>query len=376
MEFPSNPSSALPWTGERYVPELEGEIQLEHVHRYFLARELAKGKDVLDIASGEGYGANLLAEIASSVIGVDISAEAVRHAQNKYRRKNLDFRVGTCSKIPLENFSIDLVVSFETLEHHDEHELMMLEIKRVLRPGGILIISSPDKKEYTDLSGQKNQFHVKELYRKDLENLLKEHFKYQELFGQRVQTGSYVAPLDSSLATKFQTFRGSLQKPERHDGMDRALYFIALASDQVLPPFPIGLFEGSSVLAQKDALIDKLNHEFQERTAWAKSLNQEVNQLRESQAALQKEKLGLEEESAKLRRELDARTEWAKSLDQEVNQLRESQAALQKEKLGLEEQSAKLKRELDARTEWAKSLDRQIDSLMNSKSWKLTYHLR
>ena len=390
MESPSNSSSAFPWTGERYVPELEGEIQLEHVHRYFLARELAKGKDVLDIACGEGYGANLLAEIAASVVGVDIFAEAVRHAQGKYRRKNLDFKVGACSKIPLGDSSVDLVVSFETIEHHDEHELMMFEIKRVLRPGGILILSSPDKKEYTDLSGQKNQFHVKELYRADLEKLLKDHFKYQELFGQRVQTGSYVAPLDSSLARKFQTFRGSLQKPERHDGMDRSLYFIALASDRVLPPFPIGLFEGSSVLAQKDALIDKLNREFQERTEWAKSLDQEVNRLRQLHEALQVE--------------LEERSKWAKSVEAELNHLRESHAVLQNEKAGLEEQSAALKRELDARTnwakslegdleksrglyeklhheylertEWAKSLDRQIDSLVNSMSWKLTSPLR
>ncbi|HNP61759.1 MAG TPA: hypothetical protein PKM72_13020, partial [Nitrospirales bacterium] len=46
----------LPWTGERYVPGVIGDIELEHLHRYYLARELAVGKDVLDIACGEGYG--------------------------------------------------------------------------------------------------------------------------------------------------------------------------------------------------------------------------------------------------------------------------------------------------------------------------------
>src|SRR6266446_10480472 len=77
--------SQLPWTGERYIPELAGEIQLEHVHRYLLALEYAPGKDVLDIACGEGFGSAILAKSARSVIGVDIAREAVEHAAHRYR---------------------------------------------------------------------------------------------------------------------------------------------------------------------------------------------------------------------------------------------------------------------------------------------------
>jgi 2-polyprenyl-3-methyl-5-hydroxy-6-metoxy-1,4-benzoquinol methylase len=141
--------SQLPWTGERYVSQVTGEIQLEHVHRYLVAGEYAKDKDVLDIACGEGFGSAILARTARSVVGVDIAAEAVKHAAIRYRMDNVEFRQGSCSAIPLDSNSIDLVVSFETIEHHDEHLAMMVEIKRVLRPEGILIISSPDKKQYS-----------------------------------------------------------------------------------------------------------------------------------------------------------------------------------------------------------------------------------
>ena len=135
----------MDFTGERYLPERRGDIALEHRHRYLLACTYANGKDVLDIACGEGYGSSMLADVAKSVIGVDIAEEAIAHASTQYAASNLAFRQGNAAEIPLEDASVDLVVSFETIEHHDRHEDMLREIKRVLRPGGLLLISSPDK---------------------------------------------------------------------------------------------------------------------------------------------------------------------------------------------------------------------------------------
>src|SRR5689334_14207734 len=111
-------SNRLEWTGERYLPEIGGNIQLEHVHRYLLARDLAHDKRVLDIACGEGYGSDVLATVAAHVVGVDVSPEVIRHAKRQYRRANLEFSVGTCAAIPLADQSVDLVVSYETIEHH------------------------------------------------------------------------------------------------------------------------------------------------------------------------------------------------------------------------------------------------------------------
>jgi ubiquinone/menaquinone biosynthesis C-methylase UbiE len=143
------PAGRLDFTGERFVPEARGNIELEHLHRYLQACEIAAGKVVLDIASGEGYGSAMLANRAGRVFGVDNSLEAVEHARNRYKKENLEFMAGHCAAIPLPDKSVDLVVSFETIEHHDKHHQMMREIKRVLRPAGALLISSPDKRWYS-----------------------------------------------------------------------------------------------------------------------------------------------------------------------------------------------------------------------------------
>jgi len=159
-------------TGERFLPEWGGESELEHMHRYVLSCELVDKMDVLDIASGEGYGSYMLAEKANSVIGVDISQEAITHARANYKQKNLKFLIGSCEEIPLADNTIDVVVSFETIEHHDKHDEMISEIKRVLKPNGTLIISSPDKRNYSEGPGIANPYHIKELYEEEFKLLI------------------------------------------------------------------------------------------------------------------------------------------------------------------------------------------------------------
>lgn len=188
-------TSALPFTGERYVPELKGGIALEHVHRYVLCAGLARGRRVLDLACGEGYGANLLAQTAASVTGVDVDAATIRHAEAKYRAtRNLSFRAGDCRKVPLEASSVDLVVSFETIEHLAEQDEMLAEIKRVLAPAGLLVISSPDRRVYNEQNVEANEFHVRELSRTEFFDLLSRHFKAVQLYGQRQAIGSFIVP--------------------------------------------------------------------------------------------------------------------------------------------------------------------------------------
>jgi O-antigen biosynthesis protein len=226
----------LPWTGERLVGASEGDIVFEHVHRYALALDLAAGKRVLDIACGEGYGSQLLAGVARSVLGVDISAQTVEHASRKYQAQNLKFLVGSCDAMPVESGSIDLVISFETLEHHDRHHEMLAEVKRVLCPGGVLVISTPDKHVYSDLPKFTNSFHVKELYREEFETLLRTHFSHVALLGQRVCEGSLIVPLDSEpLDTPFVFFQGHMTEVRREAGLQLPRYFLALASDGDLP---------------------------------------------------------------------------------------------------------------------------------------------
>ena len=93
------PLQPLPFTGERMTGAADGQIEIEHLHRYVIARDLCRSKDVLDIASGEGYGAALLAQTARNVIGVEIDPVAVAHAAAQYRAPNFKFVAGDARKI-------------------------------------------------------------------------------------------------------------------------------------------------------------------------------------------------------------------------------------------------------------------------------------
>jgi lipopolysaccharide biosynthesis protein/ubiquinone/menaquinone biosynthesis C-methylase UbiE len=223
--------------GERFLPQFRGIIELEHYHRYFVALELADGKDVLDIASGEGFGAEILSRAARSVVGVDISSDAVAHASALYVRPNLSFRQGSATEIPIADRSVDLIVSFETIEHLAEHDAMMTELKRVLRTDGCLIISSPNKLVYTDRSNYTNPFHVHELYTPEFNRLAARYFINIRHHGQRVMTGSIIAGADS--IGRFTTYAPDKVAPAVPDQM----YDIILASDSALPDLGASVFE-------------------------------------------------------------------------------------------------------------------------------------
>jgi ubiquinone/menaquinone biosynthesis C-methylase UbiE len=231
----------MSFTGERFTPETEGNVELEHLHRYLQASEFVAGLTVLDIASGEGYGSFLLSDTAAQVIGVDISNEAVAHAQKKYHKPNLEFKTGSCSAIPLPDASVDAVVSFETLEHHDEHDTMMEQIKRVLRPGGIVLISSPDKHNYSVVPDYKNEFHVKELFEEEFRHLLNRYFKNTLFFGQRILYGSMISAHADH--TPVSHYVGKSDAVQTGPGIANPRYWICLASDAKLPSLASSIFE-------------------------------------------------------------------------------------------------------------------------------------
>lgn len=234
-------SDEMEFTGERFVPQVHGNIELEHLHRYLMACELAAGKDVLDIACGEGYGSARLSRCARQVYGVDISKETVTHAGKNYAADNIRFLVGSCEAIPLPDQSVDLVVSFETIEHHDKHEEMMIEIKRVLRPNGVVIISSPDKQVYSIEPNYKNPYHVKELFAEEFKELLSKHFKNTKNFGQKVTYGSAILEQDGSSPQKSYWDKNDQIHSRR--GSYKPVYIVTIASDAELPVSYSGIYD-------------------------------------------------------------------------------------------------------------------------------------
>ena len=167
-------------TGERMIlGRMDKTVEFEHLCRYRFARHLTKNKVVLDAACGSGYGSWEMSTVAQKVTGVDICEESIEYAKEKYVADNLEYVVGSIANLPFQNEQFDVVVSFETIEHVDEvtQNLFLKEIRRVLKKDGLLIMSTPNKKTFTDMqSGRSSEFHVKEFYEEDFRVFLSEYF--------------------------------------------------------------------------------------------------------------------------------------------------------------------------------------------------------
>jgi ubiquinone/menaquinone biosynthesis C-methylase UbiE/chromosome segregation ATPase len=252
--------SDLEQTGERFHPEMRGVIRYEHLHRYALCLDMVAGLDVLDIACGEGYGSALLASRAKRVTGVDLETRAIEHARRTYYHPNVRFLAGDCVAIPAADDAFDVVVSFETLEHVDQQDQMLSEIRRVLRPGGRLVISSPNKLVYSDEVQFTNPYHVRELYYDEFLRLLERHFPCIRVHGQRLAAASFVFPL-------VERLRGGLASYAANGGeglegfgpLERPLYFIAVCGEEEAG---LGAID-SLFLDAHDDVLQVLQHEHQ-----------------------------------------------------------------------------------------------------------------
>ncbi len=233
------PSMAdLTFTGERFLPACSGEIAYEHWHRYAFARRYVAGKRVLDAACGEGYGTALLGKSASAAVGVDIDAATVAHAGARYGDgARVRFVEGSCTALPLPDASIDVVVSFETIEHlrDADQPRMLAEFARVLTPDGIVVISSPNKRVYSDERNYVNEFHLHELYRDDFGRLLSSAFAAQRWYHQRIATWSGIWPED--VPVEAEAWIGDADGMAPYVGSD-GMYFVVVAARRAaaLPP--------------------------------------------------------------------------------------------------------------------------------------------
>ena len=238
-------SPALTFTGERFTPEVRGPIWYEHWHRYAFVAGIVRGLRVLDAACGEGYGSFLLAHTAARVTGIDISADAVAHAHERYPLGNLEFVHGSVTGLPLPDACVDVVVSFETIEHLSPQREMLAEFRRVLTPDGVLVISSPNRPVYNEAGEVENHFHVGELDRDELKALLDPAFPQQAWHAQRVVA-------QSALWAEGASGQGLQYLAIGHDQAEETLlpappmYFVVVcaAAGVALPALPaLSLFD-------------------------------------------------------------------------------------------------------------------------------------
>ncbi len=271
------------FTGERFEPDLEGEMRLEHYHRYAMAIDFVAGKSVLDLACGEGYGSFMLSKVASSVHGVDISAEAIDRAQSKYLSpsNNLHFFRGDASRLNFSDNQFDIVVSFETIEHLYTQEEMISEVRRVLKPEGILIISSPNKSVYSNEREFKNHFHVKELDFYEFNCLLQKQFEVITYFGQSLQISSSIFPVSENKSTLKAWVDDGINIKPQSPLLNEPVYYVAVcASKKDLFPelFPSVLFPSNFNLLKQ----------YRGYANWAKSADSALN--RAHKVILEKDK--------------------------------------------------------------------------------------
>ena len=284
----------MDFTGERFVPNIESadiELAVEHYHRYLTILPFVIGKDVLDIACGEGYGTFLLSSNASEVIGVDISQECIEHASKRYAQlsEKIRFIEGAMQAIPLADESVDVVVSFESLEHisSDDQTRFIREVGRVLRPGGLLFVSTPNTAIYGEEIPEANPFHSHEVDIVEFKSLLQSEFPFLRIYEQGFEVVSVVIDR-AKLSNKTVPICSWRNEAHIPDGK----YLLAVASKQALRDIDIAsvVLDTGKNFHEISRKYWMANLELEKVGKWAQSLDR-LREQQESEIAMLHNKL-------------------------------------------------------------------------------------
>lgn len=269
----------MKFTGERFVPgatdvepTFQSKMYQEHLNRYLTAKEFSHGKRVLDIACGVGYGTQILMRsLPDSVIGVDISEEAIEFARAHYEVPGVKFVVGDATALPFEDNSFDVVVSFETIEHVPSALAFLKEVRRVLCPNGTFIVSTPRLK-----GGKRSAFHVQEFEFERFKNLLLSMFESAQFFCQNNHFVSTIGP-----EGKFRDFGTVEHINARY--LAESDYFVAVCG----PIDEMRQFVGTCMVVNDDAYVLTLERDV---AVLHEAENRLTEQLTRAQEALEQER--------------------------------------------------------------------------------------
>ncbi|MHB8644360.1 MAG: class I SAM-dependent methyltransferase, partial [Thermomicrobiales bacterium] len=306
-------------TGERFLPWLldhDYATAYEHIHRYLFAAQFVADKRVLDIACGEGFGTVMLARNATHVIGVDRDVATLAHARAHHAQGNIAYRHGDAQQLALEAESVDVVVSFETIEHFAAQEAFLTAIQAALTADGLLIISTPNPAVYEHAGGDANPFHARELDRQAFLSLLRQRFRHVCLYGQSTLAGSIIAHATGEYllsdghacqlaATAIEAAR--LDYPVDVRPAVRPRYFIALCSDGALPPVATQFMVDNNEALWKSFTLNRAL--LAERTREYTLLEEQQAQREQEQTRLAQEQGRLEEQQAQLEQQIREQAE-------------------------------------------------------------------
>lgn len=172
-------------TGERIIPSKHNINFFRHLSAYKFGERYINNRNVLDVGCGTGYGTYLYAQIAKEVVGIDVSEDAISYAKGNFRRDNLKYFVADATNLNIFDDNLyDVVVSFQVIEHIEDYRQYLNEIKRVLKPGGIFLLSTPNKAKLKPLEQRPYSFHKKEFYAEEIKKVLQEYFNKLKILGQ------------------------------------------------------------------------------------------------------------------------------------------------------------------------------------------------
>jgi len=368
----------IEFTGERVIPgQVDTDLWNEHLARYEFAVPFAIGRRVLDAGCGSGYGSAALAATAAAVTGIDAASGAISYAREHYPAGNLKFAQVSCAALPFCAGTFDLVVAFEVIEHLADWPAFLSEACRVLAPGGVFIISTPNREYYAD-SRRKlgpNPFHVHEFDHTEFSAVLTARFPCIALYVENHSEVLAIQPVDAPAAETAQLSRAINPIDPR-----TAHFFLAACSTAPLPPPRpyLHLPPAANVLRERELHIEMLETdlarirlekhdlvdmfraqtaELDKSNAWARELDDRLTAAQDRIAALQNELAetvtGYEEKVSTLEAENRTKTEWAQSLE---DQLR----AKGEELIRCVSLLHAAEKTIEERTEWAQRLDKEL----------------
>lgn len=338
----------LEFTGERVVPgQVDADLWNEHFARYLFAARLARGKRVIDLGCGAGYGSSELSRTAASVLGVDLAKDAVDWARTQYPQPNIRFEQASCDATPAEDASIDLAIAFEVIEHLEEPEKLLIEARRILAPGGQFIVSTPNIAYYAESreSAGPNPYHHHEFSFDEFREALSRYFPHVSLYTQNHTPAIAFQPA-AGIAPASPVVR--MEEVNDAAAIGAAHFYIAVCaqSPQVGTPSFFYIPSTGNVLREREKHIAQLE------SLLKKSIDEHATAV---ELCRTKDK------------EIEAANKWALSRDAEVSAAQAHITALDAELKKAGEILTARDVELEERTRWALDLDRRLQIAINSK---------
>ena len=344
------------FTGERVIPDqVEADLFGEHLARYAFASRYAAGKRVLDCGCGTGYGTAELAEAAAEVMGIDLSADAINYACERYARPNVRYATGSCLALPFPDGSFDLAVAFEVIEHLMDFRRFLAECARVLDPAGLLIASTPNKLYYAEARAQSgpNPYHEHEFEAAEFREELSNVFPHVTMLVQNhAECFSFASASGSGAGVRIDGSPG----PE-----NEAHFFVALCSAREIGLVPSFIYVPTSanILREREHHIHKLEDELRVTQGWLAQTQDDRNRLLD--------------QHQKLQNSYEEQNQWAKRLDASLTAANERICEVQAQ-FAAEQQAAldvvraydakvnDLEAENAAKTQWAFDTEARLTS--------------